>query len=105
MNNISKKSLVKKSNQKGINIFFLYWKKCPFCKKSFPLIDFFSDKYNNFNFYWVEVDEENMWDDKGIFSVEVVPTLIIFKDSKNIYKKTHFLSYFDLNTILHGLQK
>lgn len=63
-------------------LFLTEW--CPFCRKFYPE---FETALNSKGIHWAEVDisddEDLLWE---TFDINVVPTIIIFKDGQPIFR-------------------
>ena len=74
----------------GISVVDFWASWCGPCKMFSPIFDEVSNEYSNINFYKVNVDENREIAKKyGIMSI---PTIILFKDGKEIKRNIGFLS-------------
>lgn len=76
--------------------FYAVW--CGPCKMLSPIIEEFSEKYNDIKFLKVNVDNELQLAQK--FNVMSIPTLILFEDGKEVKKNIGLLSKTDLEEFI-----
>ena len=76
--------------------FYAVW--CGPCKMLSPIIEEFSEKYNDIKFLKVNVDNELQLAQR--FNVMSIPTLILFEDGKEVKKNIGLLSKTDLEEFI-----
>ena len=82
----------------GISVVDFWASWCGPCKMFSPIFDEVSNEYSNINFYKVNVDENREIAKKyGIMSI---PTIILFKDGKEIKRNIGFLSKEEFKSFL-----
>ena len=68
-------------------LFYAQW--CPFCRSFYPE---FEAAMNRKGFRWAEVDisddEDPLWE---TFDINVVPTIIVFKDAQPVFRRDGIL--------------
>ena len=76
-------------NQKGIVLvdFFATW--CPPCKMLAPVLEKVSESRQSFKIVKVNIDQNP--DKASEYDVEVVPTLLVFKDGKMVKKSEGYI--------------
>ena len=64
-------------------MFLASW--CPYCRRFRPAFEK-AAKQNGINWVSVDISDENnkLWD---TFSIDIVPTVIVFKDGKAVWRK------------------
>lgn len=87
------KSLIEKE---AIVDFYANW--CGPCKMFSPVFEEEADKYNNVNFVKVNVDECS--DIAREYGVMTIPTVILFRDGKEVKRNIGFMSNDDLDIFL-----
>lgn len=76
-------------NQKGVVLvdFFATW--CPPCKMLAPVLEKVSESRADFKIVKVNIDQNP--DKASEYNVEVVPTLLVFKDGKLVKKSEGYI--------------
>jgi len=63
-------------------VFLASW--CPFCREFQPVFEA-AAKANGIRWASVDISDENgLWD---VFNIEVVPTIVVFKEGKPVWRK------------------
>ena len=83
------KAQVLESQEPTVTLFWATW--CPFCRRYKPEFDKLAAKWP-WRFASVYLDDESnpLWDD---YSVEVVPTLALFRDGQLVDRQDGVLGY------------
>ncbi len=87
------KDIIEK-NDKVIVLFSVSW--CGECIMTKPIYEKVAqmEEFSDFSFYTVNVDDEELWEDDGdtVFAIKEVPSLIIYKDHKEVSRTTNFIA-------------
>ncbi len=87
------KTIIEESS-KVIVLFSVTW--CGECIMTKPIYEKVAqmEEFNDFSFYTVNVDDAELWEDDGdeTFAIKEVPSLIIYKDNKEVSRTTNFIS-------------
>ncbi|MBQ9072837.1 MAG: thioredoxin [Bacilli bacterium] len=78
------------SNYKGISIVDFWAQWCGPCKMFGPIFETVSEKYEDIKFCKLNVDEDNE-DISRQYGVMSIPTVILFKDGKEINRNIGFM--------------
>lgn len=97
-NNFKKEIL----DYKGISIVDFWAPWCGPCKMFGPIFENVSEKYENIKFCKFNVDEDNE-DISRKFGIMSIPTIILFKDGKDVKRNIGFMNEDDLNNFLEKL--
>lgn len=89
-------------NNKGITIVDFWASWCGPCKIFSPIFETVSKKYTDVKFCKLNVDEDSEEISRK-FGVMSIPTIIIFKDGKEIKRNIGFLDEDSLTNILEEL--
>ncbi len=85
-------------NSTGISVVDFWAPWCGPCKMFGPVFENASKEYKNINFYKLNVDEEeDISKELGIMSI---PTIVLFKDGKEIKRNIGFMDEDSLNDFL-----
>lgn len=86
----------------GISVVDFWAPWCGPCKMFSPIFEKAKDNYKNINFYKLNVDNDinNISKDFGVMSI---PTIIAFKNGKEIKRNIGFMGQDDLNNFLETL--
>lgn len=85
-----------KNNKVILVDFFATW--CPPCKMLSPVIEKIASSRAEFDVAKVNIDENN--DIAGKYNIEVVPTMLVFKEGKVVDKMVGYMSENDItNTV------
>ncbi len=78
---------------KVVVLFSVAW--CGECIMTKPIYEKVAqmEEFKDFSFYTVNVDDEELWEDDGdqMFAIKEVPSLIIFKEHKEVSRTTNFI--------------
>ena len=89
-------------NNKGISIVDFWAPWCAPCKMFSKVYEKAKNNYNNIKFCKLNVDEDSNSISKD-FGVMSIPTVIIFKDGKEIKRNIGFMNENDLNEFLEDV--
>jgi thioredoxin 1 len=85
-----------KSNKVILVDFFATW--CPPCKMLSPVLEKIASSRAEFDVAKVNIDENN--DIAGKYNIEVVPTMLVFKEGKVVDKMVGYMNENDItNTV------
>ena len=89
-------------NNKGITIVDFWAPWCGPCKMFGPIFESVKDNHSDIKFCKLNVDEDvdNVSKDFGIMSI---PTIVAFKNGKEIKRNTGFMNEDDLNDFLEEI--
>ncbi len=102
MINVEKNFKEEVIGNKGITIVDFWAPWCGPCKMFGPIFENAKEKYNNIKFCKFNVDEDTD-DISKDFGVMSIPTIILFKDGKEIKRNIGFMNEDDLNTFLEEI--
>jgi len=102
MINIEKNFNEEVINNKGITIVDFWAPWCGPCKMFGPIFESAKEKYSDIKFCKLNVDEDinNISKNFGVMSI---PTVIAFKDGKEVKRNIGFMSSDDLNNFLEEI--
>ena len=86
-------------NNNGLTIVYFWAQWCGTCKMFGPIFENISKTNNDIKFCKLNVDEDNENISKE-FGVMSIPTVILFKDGKEIKRNIGFMSEDDLNEFI-----
>ena len=91
-------SKVLSSNQLVLVDFHTLW--CSPCRKISPIIDELKDEYiNSAHILRIDIDKSNSLAD--IYNIKAVPTLVLFKDEKELWRNTGLITKEELKDLLN----
>ena len=102
MINVEKNFKEEVINNKGITIVDFWAPWCGPCKMFSPIFENAKDDYSEIKFCKLNVDEDidNISKDFGVMSI---PTVVAFKDGKEIKRNIGFMNEEDLNNFLEEI--
>lgn len=102
MINIEKNFNEEVINNKGLTIVDFWAPWCGPCKMFGPIFEKAKEKYSDIKFCKLNVDEDinNVSKDFGVMSI---PTIIAFKDGKEVKRNIGFMSSVDLDDFLEEI--
>ena len=88
-------------NSNGLSIIDFWAPWCSPCKMFSPIFENISKYFNNIKFYKINVDnDKSVAKHLGIMSI---PTIVLFKDGKELKRNTGFLNEEELKKFLENI--
>ena len=102
MTNVEKNFKEEVINNKGVTVVDFWAPWCGPCKMFGPVFENAKENYEDIKFCKLNVDEDtdNVSKDFGIMSI---PTVVVFKDGKEIKRNIGFMNQDDLNDFLEEI--